>query len=160
MTLLVGRQEGHPACKYWVVGCLRGYLTGARCSWCHCLSLASVKCRLVLPFWYRLTRVVPEKWPLNGWMCACVPPQNAYESIYAYTVNSVVIVAVKGTQHQAAFRAIFNAHPKHRHINKAKRPRVQEEQLAMELHEVMSDSATAAQQRAIINIMKCTFTAS
>ena len=32
-------------------------------SWCHChsLSLASVKSRLVLPFWYRLTRVVPDK---------------------------------------------------------------------------------------------------
>jgi len=31
-------------------------------SWCHChsLSLASVKSRLVLPFWYQLTRVVPE----------------------------------------------------------------------------------------------------
>ena len=24
----------------------------------------------MLPFWYRLTRVVPEKWPLNG--CVCV----------------------------------------------------------------------------------------
>ena len=36
--------------------------------WCHChsLSLASVKSRLILPFWYRLTRVVPEKEPLNG----------------------------------------------------------------------------------------------
>ena len=32
-------------------------------SWCHChsLSLASVKSRLVLPFWYQLIRVVPEK---------------------------------------------------------------------------------------------------
>ena len=30
MTLLVGRQEGHPACKNWVVGCWRGYLSGAR----------------------------------------------------------------------------------------------------------------------------------
>jgi len=30
------------------------------------VSLASVKSRLVLPFWYRLTRVVPEKGPLNG----------------------------------------------------------------------------------------------
>ena len=32
-------------------------------SWCHChsLSLASVKSRLVLPFWYRLTWVVPDK---------------------------------------------------------------------------------------------------
>jgi len=29
-------------------------------------SLASVKSRLVLPFWYRLTQVVPDKGPLNG----------------------------------------------------------------------------------------------
>jgi len=37
-------------------------------SWCHChsLSLASVKSRLVLLFWYRLTWVVPDKGPLNG----------------------------------------------------------------------------------------------
>ena len=42
-------------------------------SWFHCrsLSLASVKSRLVLPFWYRLTRVVPEKGPLNGCVCVC-----------------------------------------------------------------------------------------
>ena len=33
---------------------------------CHSLSLASVKSRLVLPFWYRLTWVVPDKGPLNG----------------------------------------------------------------------------------------------
>ena len=32
LTLLVGRQEGHPACKkLGVVGCWRGYLSGARC---------------------------------------------------------------------------------------------------------------------------------
>jgi len=36
------------------------------------LSLASVKSRLVLPFWYRLTQVVPEKGPLNGCVCVCV----------------------------------------------------------------------------------------
>jgi len=43
-------------------------------SWCHChsLSLASVKSRLVLPFWYRPTWVVPEKGPLNGCVCVCV----------------------------------------------------------------------------------------
>ena len=37
--------------------------TCIRPSWCHChsLSLASVNSRLVLPFWYRLTWVVPEK---------------------------------------------------------------------------------------------------
>jgi len=27
---------------------------------------------LVLPFWYRLTWVVPEKEPLNGCVCVCV----------------------------------------------------------------------------------------
>ena len=36
-------------------------------SWCHChsLFLASAKSRFVLPFWYRLTRVVLEKGPLK-----------------------------------------------------------------------------------------------
>ena len=40
-------------------------------SWCHChsLSLASVKSRLVLLFWYQLTQVVTEKWLLNGCVC-------------------------------------------------------------------------------------------
>ena len=40
-------------------------------SWCHChsLTLASVKSRLVWPFWYRLTRVVPDQGPLNGCVC-------------------------------------------------------------------------------------------
>ena len=33
-------------------------------------SLASVKSRLVLPFWYRLTWVVPDRGPLN--VCVCV----------------------------------------------------------------------------------------
>ena len=31
LTLLVGRQEGHPACKNSAVGCWCGYLSGARC---------------------------------------------------------------------------------------------------------------------------------
>ena len=32
LTLLVGWQEGHPACKKnWAVGCWHGYLSGARC---------------------------------------------------------------------------------------------------------------------------------
>ena len=33
------------------------------------LPLTSVKSRLVLPFWYRLTRVVLDKGPLNGCVC-------------------------------------------------------------------------------------------
>ena len=37
----------------------------SRCH-CHSLSLASLKSRLFLPLWYWLTRVVPDKGPLNG----------------------------------------------------------------------------------------------
>jgi len=77
--LLVGWQERHPACKKlsggvlaWLSVC-SAVQTCIWPSWCHCysLSLASEKSRLVLPFWYRLTQVVPDKRPLNG--CVCVP---------------------------------------------------------------------------------------
>ena len=39
-------------------------------SWCHCHSpsLASVKSRLVLHFWYWLTKIVQDKRSLNGCM--------------------------------------------------------------------------------------------
>ena len=82
LTLLVGRQEGHPACKkleWWFAGVVICLERGADLhmpSWCHChsLSLAPVKSRLVLPFWYRLTRVVPDKRPLNR--CVCVVDIN------------------------------------------------------------------------------------
>ena len=67
--LLLGWQEGHPACQILSGGVLAWLSvwsevqTCIRPSWfhCHSLSLASVKSRLVLPFWYWLTWVVPEK---------------------------------------------------------------------------------------------------
>jgi len=63
LTLLLGQQEGLPACKkleWWsagVVVCLeRGAdLHMAQLMRRHSLSLASVKSRLGLPFWYWLT---------------------------------------------------------------------------------------------------------
>ena len=74
------QQEGHPSCKRLsseVLAWLSVWSEVQTCilpSWCHChsLSLASVKSRLVLPFWYQLTRVVPEKGPLNVCARACV----------------------------------------------------------------------------------------
>ena len=81
LMLFVGRQEGHPACKNWLVECCHGYLSGAKyrhaygpadVTAIHCLSFASVESRLVLPFWYWLTQLVPEKWPLNVCVCVCV----------------------------------------------------------------------------------------
>jgi len=44
-------------------------MSGARCRLAYGpadATVASVKSSLVLPFWYRLTWVVPEKGPLNG----------------------------------------------------------------------------------------------
>ena len=74
LTLLVGRKEGHPACKKLSGGVLvwlsvwSEVQTCMWSSWCHShsLSFASVKSRLVLPFWYRPTRVVLEKGLFNG----------------------------------------------------------------------------------------------
>ena len=52
-------------------------------SWCHChsLPLASVKSRLVLPFWYRPTWVVLEKGPLNG----CVLLLHQFNGLFSRT---------------------------------------------------------------------------
>ena len=76
LTLLVGQQEGHPACKKLSGGVqvwLSVWSKVQTCilpSWCHChsLSLASVKSRLVINFWYWLTRVVLDKGQLNGYV--------------------------------------------------------------------------------------------
>ena len=79
LTLLVGWQEGHLACiklSGEVLAWLSVWGKVQICiwpSWCHChsLSLDSVKSRLILPFWYQLTRAVPDKGPLNGCCCHC-----------------------------------------------------------------------------------------
>jgi len=79
LTPLVGWQEGHPACKKLSGGVLVWLFVWSDVqiciwpSWCHChsLSLASVKSRLVLPFWYWLTWIVPDKGPLSGCVCVC-----------------------------------------------------------------------------------------
>jgi len=93
LTLLVGRQEGHPVCKKLsgaVLAWLSVWSEMQTCiwpSWCHChsLSLAPVKSRLVLPFWYRVTRVVPDIGPLNG--CVCVYVYACYIYICAGTAS-------------------------------------------------------------------------
>ena len=77
---LGGRKGIRPVkTEWWGVGVVICWSEVQTCSciwpsWCrwHSLSLASVKSRLVLPFWYRLTWVVPEKGPLNGCVCVCV----------------------------------------------------------------------------------------
>ena len=74
LTLLVGQQEGHAACKKLSSGMLAWLSAWSEVqvicvwlSWCHwhSLSLAPIN-----PDWFyfsgiRLTQVVPDKWPLN-----------------------------------------------------------------------------------------------
>ena len=77
LTLLVGRQEGYPACKkteWWgacMVICLE---RGAGLHMVQLMPLPLIvscfsKIQIGLPFWYRLSRVVPDK---RQWLCVCV----------------------------------------------------------------------------------------
>jgi len=85
--LQAGCSSWHPtnsvkAPKDKVMRCWCGYLSGVRCRLFaygpadatasqNPLYLASFKSRLILPFWYRLTRVVWERRPLNGCGSCC-----------------------------------------------------------------------------------------
>ena len=80
LTLLVGRQEGHPACKkteQWGAGVVICLVWGVhnciRPSWCHChsLSLASVKSRLVFTFLVPAHPGSPGQRAVK-WVCVCV----------------------------------------------------------------------------------------
>ena len=77
-----GRKGSWPV-KNWVVGCWRGCLSGARARLAYGPADATVlngscisKIPLVLPFWYRLTRVVADKGPLNGCVGVCICRQH------------------------------------------------------------------------------------
>ena len=78
--LLIGRQEGHPACKkteWWGAGVVVCLEQGADLHMAQLMplpltvSLASIKSRLVSHFWYQLTRVVPVKRAVKR-VCLCV----------------------------------------------------------------------------------------
>ena len=64
LTVLVGCQEEHPACKNWVMGCWCGYLSGARCkvqivciwsSWCYCIPKRHNLIPHLNPDWFYLS---------------------------------------------------------------------------------------------------------
>jgi len=78
MTLLVGRQEGHPACKKREVGYWHGYLSGARCRLVYMAQLMPLpltvscfsKIQIGFTFLVPAHQGSPGKGPLNG--CVCV----------------------------------------------------------------------------------------
>jgi len=100
------------------------YVTAAHCllllalkwpivCWCavkKLLTLASVKSRLVLPFWYRLTWVVPEKGPLNGCVCA-----RAYFKRFRI-YSQIVIISAAGILAETVNLAILSRHAVRRKI--------------------------------------------
>jgi len=69
LALFVGQQEGHPACiktEWWDVGMVVCLGRGVDLHMAQLMPLpltvcCSSKSRFVLPFWYRLTQVVPDK---------------------------------------------------------------------------------------------------
>jgi len=96
--MLVGRQEGHPACKkceWWGPGVVICLEHGADLHTTQLMPLPlplTVSCfseiQVGLPFWYWLTQVVPEKGPLNGCVCVCclakmIPTSNFSPQISA-----------------------------------------------------------------------------
>jgi len=113
---MVWRQEGHLAYNKLsglVLAWLSVWSEVQTCiwpSWCHChsLSLASVKSRLVLPFWYWLPRVVPEKRPLNE----CVWPSSLLNIHYfdgRWLSTRKDILSIKNLFHKSqicAFRIV------------------------------------------------------
>jgi len=75
LTLLIGRQEGRPACKKlsgevlaWLSVWGEVQMICIWSSWCHCypITFCSRKSQNCLPFWCWLTQLVLEKRLLNG----------------------------------------------------------------------------------------------
>ena len=85
--LLFGQQEGHPVCKKLCGGVLAwlSVWSDLHIAQLMPLSLASAKSRLVLPFWYWLTWVVPGIGPLNRCVCVCVCRQHHIDIARAHS---------------------------------------------------------------------------
>ena len=100
--------------KNWVMRCWCGYLSGARCrlfaygpadataSKKTPSSLASLKSRLVLPFWYQLTEVVLEKRPLNG-CSSSSSSMDTPDSVTHGKCNTRSTVTFPAKQHRFSF---------------------------------------------------------
>ena len=101
----LGRRKGIRPVKNWVVGCWRGYL-----GWGADLHIAqqmplplTISCSsksrlvlpfLVLPFWYMLTRVVPDKLQKSNkttvCVCVCLPsPKYTQSSASTKLLNAL-----------------------------------------------------------------------
>jgi len=73
-----GRASGLQKTEWWSAGVVICLERGADLHMAQLMPLpltvscfSKIKSRLILPFWYRLTWVVPDKGPLNRCVCVC-----------------------------------------------------------------------------------------
>ena len=95
LTLLVGRQEEHPACKNWVMRCWGGYLSGAKYKWLACGSadvtaqphhLCFGKFHNGLSSQCQLTQVFVEKWAIR------LVPRLVYSILLPYCDSEIPLL--------------------------------------------------------------------
>ena len=69
LTLLVGRQKQHPACKNWVTRCWCGYLPAARCRLAH--TVLDPSCPLLPELWqlHCLRHIHSNRWCHRAALC-------------------------------------------------------------------------------------------
>ena len=79
---------------------------------CHSLSLASVKSRLVLPFWYRLIQVVPYKGPLNVCVCVCCYC-CFFTRLHRRRCSTLVLSRPSASSHSRLIRSLHRPTPTH-----------------------------------------------
>ena len=90
LMLLVGRQEGHSACKktqWWGAGVVICLEQGADLHTAQLMPMPlAVSCfskmQIGLPFWYRLTQVVLDKGLLNGCVCVFSKKRGRHDFIF------------------------------------------------------------------------------
>ena len=100
LTLLVGRQEGHPACKNRVVECWRGYLSEARCRLAYAQLMPlplTVSCSSKIQIGF--TFLVPAHLGSPGKravkrVCVCMlySCNTYYKYTFYYNVGPIIVV--------------------------------------------------------------------
>ena len=115
LTLLVGRQEGHPACKKLsggVLAWLSAWSEVQICIWpswyhCHSLSLASVKSRLVFTFLVLAHLGSPGKRAVKR-VCVCVCVCDSFRN---WKFQGAIV-----PQLELSFLLFHNRHVLHRDV--------------------------------------------
>ena len=121
----LGSRKGIRSVKNWVVGCWHGYLSRARCRFAYAQLMplpltisCSSKSRLVLPFWCRLTRVVPDKIQDSCKMAVCVCCYKTYKISFQCSLRffgTMMKYTFCGTHQTCIWSCMLSQNPKSHH---------------------------------------------